>query len=74
MLTASEQSAFRPRLEQLTNEQLLKLWDKLGLKIGRGDRREEWIAGDQEWLIGPLFADTTAAGLDRALDEVSHAS
>ena len=74
MLSAQEQEDIRPRLEKLSNRQLLSLWDRLGIKIAQGQTRDEYLDLDKVWLIGPLLADSEYSELLLAVDEVFRTS
>jgi hypothetical protein len=74
MMSPADQMQFEERLEALSNEQLLQLWDRLGLGLVAPDTREDTLCVEKHLLIGPLLSDIDAPQLEKAMREFENKS
>jgi hypothetical protein len=70
MLSIAEQRVIRARLDSLSNDQLVELWHLCHIEFTSDHPEEIFKANDREWLIGPLFADTSYEELSSAIDQL----
>ena len=70
MMDREEQYRISDLLETLSNEQIMELWDRLGVRLVPPATREDALSGEKHLIIGPLIADIDGPTLERAIKAI----